>query len=297
MSEIISSVNSAFTLAFVVTSMFGLGLALTVRDLLAPLRNVRLVAAILAINFMLLPAVAWLLTRVLPLEADLKTGLILMSAVAGAPLAIKASQIAHGDPVLAGSLVTLQVVLTVLYLPAALPFLIPGIAVDAVGIALPLFLEILLPLGMGLVMNARYDEEAEMTQPVMADIANISLTLMLVLNLGNIPWVLGLVGTGAFAGALVIILSGLAAGYLLGGPDRRVRKTLALTSAQRNYAAAFVLAQGSFAGQPAVFLMLLSASLVSMAVVLVVAGEFGRREKAPGHDAAERAHIGGQEKA
>lgn len=297
MSEIISSVNSAFTLAFVVTSMFGLGLALTVRDLLAPLRNVRLVAAVLAINFVLLPAIAWLLTRVLPLGDDLKTGLILMSTVAGAPLAIKASQIARGDPALAGSLVTLQVVVTVIYLPAALPVLIPGIAVDAVGIALPLFLQILLPLGMGLLMNARYDGEAEMTRPIMAEIANISLALMLVLNLGNVPRVLGLVGTGAFAGALAIILSGLAAGYLLGRPDNRVRKTLALTSAQRNYAAAFVLAQGNFASQPDVFLMLLSASLISMAVVLVVAGEFGRREKAPERGAAGSARIGGQEEA
>lgn len=297
MSEVIGSINSAFTLAFVVTGMFGLGLALTVRELLAPLRAVRLVAAVVAINFVLLPVIAWLLTRVLPLADDLKVGLILMSTVAGAPLAIKATQIAQGDPSLAGSLVTLQVVATVLYLPVALPWLIPGIAVDAMGIALPLFLQVLLPLGMGLLMNARYDEEAEMAQPVMADVANISLALMLVLNLGNVPRVLGLAGTGAFAGALLIILAGLVAGWLLGGPDRRVRRTLALTCAQRNYAAAFVLAQGSFAGRPDVFLMLLSASLVSMAVVLVVAGEFGRRAGEPERGAAGSPHLGGREKA
>ena len=41
MSEIVGSLNSAFTLAFVVTSMFGLGLGLTLKDLLALLKNVR----------------------------------------------------------------------------------------------------------------------------------------------------------------------------------------------------------------------------------------------------------------
>jgi BASS family bile acid:Na+ symporter len=285
MNEIISSLNEAFTLAFVITSMFGLGLGLTVRDLLAPLRNVRLVLTALAINFVLLPGLAWLLTRLLPLDPDLKIGLILMSTMAGAPLAIKAAQLARGDTVSAGSLVTLQVIATVIYLPFALPLLVPGIAVDTVAIAMPLFLQILLPLGVGLLMNVRYDEEAEMTRPIIAEIANVSLAMMLVLNLGNVPHVLGLIGTGALAGALAIILSGLAAGYLLGGPDPKTRKTLALGSAHRNYAAAFVLAQGNFATQPNVFLMLLTASLLSMVVVLVAAGEFGRRERALEKDA------------
>lgn len=279
MSEIVSSLNSAFTLAFVVTSMFGLGLALTVQDLVAPFKNIRLILAALGISFVLLPGIAWLLTQVLPLQDDLKIGLILMSTVAGAPLTIKATQLARGNVVFAGSLITLQVIATVIYLPLVLPLLVPGIRVDAMAIAMPLFLQILLPLGAGLLMNVRYDEEAEMTRPIMGDIANISLAMMLVLNLGNVPQVLGLVGTGALAGVLVIILAGLGAGYLLGGPDLETRKTLAIGSAQRNYAAAFVLAQGSFATQQDVFVLLLTASLISMAVILVAAGEFGRRAR------------------
>jgi len=279
MSEIVGSLNSAFTLAFVVTSMFGLGLGLTLKDLLAPLKNVRLVIIALAINFILIPALAWVLTRLLPLNPDLQVGLLLMSAVAGAPLVIRASRLARGDVIAAGSLVTLQVVATVLYLPFVLPLLIPGVAVDTLAIAMPLFLQILLPLGAGLLMNVRYDEEADMTRPLMAEISNISLAMMLVLNLGNVPQVLGLIGTGAIAGALTIIFTGLAAGYLLGGPGVVMRKTLAIGSAQRNYAAAFVIAQGSFADRSDAFLMLLTASLISMVVILIIAGEFGRRAR------------------
>ena len=280
MAEIVSSFNSAFTLAFVVTSMFGLGLGLTVRDLLAPLGNVRLVLAALLVNFVLLPGAAWLLTQVLPLQHDLEVGLILMSTVAGAPLTIRAAQLARGNAAFAGSLVTLQVIVTVIYLPIVLPLLISNATVDAVGVAMPLVLQVLMPLGAGLLMNVRYDEEAEMTRPIMTEISNISLAAMLALNLGNVPQVLGLVGTGALASALGLILFGLASGYLLGGPDRKIRKTLALGSAQRNYAAAFVIAQGSFATQPDVFLMLLTASLISMMVVLIAAGEFARRDRA-----------------
>lgn len=286
MNDIISSLNGAFTLAFVITSMFGLGLASTVRDLAAPLRNLRLIVSALAINFVLLPGVAWLLTRLVPFDFDLKIGLILMSVVAGAPLAIRATQLARGDVILAGSLVTLQVIVTVCYLPLVLPILIPGIAVDATAVAMPLFLQVLLPLAAGLLMNVRYPDEAEMTRPIMAEIANISLAIMLVLNLSNIPRVLGLIGTGALAGAVAIILTGLAAGYLLGGPGPQTRRALALGSAQRNYAAAFVLAQDSFAAQPDAFLMLLTASLISMVILIVAAGEFGRRDRGLEMDAA-----------
>lgn len=291
MSEIVSSLNSAFTLAFVITSMFGLGLGLTVRDLLNPLANIRLLLSALAINFVLLPVVAWLLTRLLPLDEDLKIGIILMSAVAGAPLAIKAAQLARGDTVSAGSLVTLQVIVTVFYLPFVLPLLIPGVVVDAVAIAMPLFLQIVLPLGTGLFMNVRYDDEAEMTRPIMSEISNISLGMMLVINLGNVPQVLSLIGTGAIASALSVMLTGLGAGYLVGGSDPKMRKTLALGSAQRNYAAAFVIAQASFADRPNVFVMLLTASLISMVVVLVVAGEFGRRARKREKDAVKTVSL------
>lgn len=279
MQQIVSSLNRAFTLAFVITSMFGLGLGSTVRGLVAPLRNIRLVVAAVAINVLFLPGFAWILTHLLPLHRDLEIGLIVMSAVAGAPLAIKATQLARGDEAAAGSVVVLLVLVTVFYLPFALSFIIPGLAVDPVAVATPLVLEIVLPLAAGLIMNVRYDEEAQMTRRVMTEISNVSLAVMLVLNLGNVPEVVGLIGTGALASAIAIILAGFAAGYLLGGPDRGTRKAVAFGSAQRNYAAGFVLAQGSFAGQPDVFLMLLTASLLSMVLILVAAGELGRRAR------------------
>jgi BASS family bile acid:Na+ symporter len=279
-SEVISSLTSAFTLAFVVTSMFSLGLGLTVRDIVEPLKNLRLVFVTLAASFVVVPVVALLLAGIFQLPPALRTGIVLMSAVAGAPLALRASQIARGNVQFAVSMVVLQVVATVIYLPLALPLLIPGVQVDTVAVALPLVLQILLPLAFGLLMNARYDEEAEMTRPIMGDISNISLALMIVLNLTNVGQVLGLLGTGAILTAALVILGGLGAGYLLGGRDAATRRTLSLGTGQRNYAAAFVIAGGNFAALPNVFLMLLTASLISMILIMLVAGEMGRRARA-----------------
>ena len=289
MSQVVSSLTGAFTLAFVLTSMFGLGLGLTLREIVAPLTNLRFLVASLAASFLIVPGSAWGLARLLRLEPDLQVALIIFGSVAGAPLVLKQAQLARGDLRAAVSLVALQVVATVIYVPLALPLLIPGITVDPVGIAMPLLLQVLLPLGLGLLMNARYDEEAEMARPMMAEIANLSLALMLILNLGNVGDVFGLLGTGAITASILLVAVGFGAGWLLGGKAAATRRTLALGTAQRNFAAAFVIGAGDFADRPTVMIMLLAASLVSMILLLPLAGELGKRASArqrAGHAAA-----------
>lgn len=277
MQEVVASLTSAFTLAFVLTSMFGLGLGLTVGDIVAPLKELRFVLGALIANFIIVPAAAWALAELIGLGPDLRAGLIVFSAVAGAPLVLKEAELARGDLHVAVSLVTLQVVATVIYLPLALPLLLPGVAVDTVAIALPLVLQVLLPLGFGLLMKVRYDEEARMAQPIMREIANLSLGLLLILNLGNVRQVFGLLGTGAITATIVLLVVGGVAGWLLGGPRDTVRRTLTVGTAQRNFAAAFVIGGSSFSTRPTVMLMLLAASLISLVVLLPAASELGKR--------------------
>ena len=129
-----------------------------------------------------------------------------------------------------------------------------------------------------------------MTRPIMAELANISLGLMLVLNLWNIGEVLALLGTGSILAVTLVTALGFVAGYLLGGPDVATRRVLSIGTAQRNYAATFVLAASSFGAQRNVFLLLMAASLLSMIMAMLVAGEFGRRARSaaatPAPDAA-----------
>lgn len=91
MTDVVGTLTSAFTLAFVTTSMFSLGPGLTFEQLLRPLANVRLMVMALLANFAIVPLVAYFLSGIIGLEQDLRIGVILMSTVAGAPLAIKAS--------------------------------------------------------------------------------------------------------------------------------------------------------------------------------------------------------------
>ena len=67
MSEVLSTLQSLFTFAFVVSSMLVMGISLAVAQILEPLRNLRLVVMALVASFVIVPATAYLLKTVIPL--------------------------------------------------------------------------------------------------------------------------------------------------------------------------------------------------------------------------------------
>src|SRR5215211_805925 len=283
-----STLENLFTLAVVVTSMLSMGLSLTVSQILQPLRNTRLVIMALAANFVVVPAVAFALSRIIPLEQDVQIGLLLLGTAAGAPFLPKLAQIAKANVAFAVGLMTMLMIVTIVYLPIVLPLLLPGVEVAALQIALSLIVTMLVPLFIGLVVKARYEGAAGTLQPVMAQISTISLGLLLVLMLAlNFSNVIALFGTGAILATLLFLVISVLGGYLLGGPGTDTKRVLALGTGQRNLSAAFIIATGSFADQPNVLVYLAAAGLVGMVVLFPTAGEFGKRsETATGSEIA-----------
>jgi predicted Na+-dependent transporter len=278
MSELISTLANLFTTAFVVTSMFSFGLRLTLSEIIEPLRDIRLLLGTLAANFLIVPLVAVLLANLLGLEEDLRIGLILISIVAGAPLVPKLAQIAKANIPFAVASTALLVVATVIYLPLVFPLVLPGVRLDTMSIVRPLAIQIVLPLVLGLIVDYISKDEADVLLPVLGQIANVSLTLMLVLMLGgNVGNVIGLIGTGSIFAAILLFAVAMIAGYFLGGADTGTRRTLSMATGQRNLAAAFVVATGSFADRPSIVVFLAAAGLIAMIMMMPIAGWFGKR--------------------
>ena len=251
MAELLATLQNLFTFAFVVSSMLAMGLSLTVGQIVEPLRSVRLVLLALLANFVIVPATAYILAQVIPMDDQLQIGLILMGSAAGAPFLPKLAQIAKANVPFAVGLMALLIVVTVVYLPLVLPLLLPGVEVDAGKIALTLFGEMLVPLAIGLVVRARWAEAAGELQKPAAQVSNLSLVLLLVLMLGlNIENVIGLFGSGALLATLILVGVAIGSGYLLGGPGQDTRQVLALGTGQRNLAATFLIAGSNFADQP-----------------------------------------------
>ena len=245
-----------------------MGLGLTVMQIIAPLRNARLVAMSLVANFVLMPLAAVALAKMLRLHEPLGVGLLLLGAAAGAPFLPKLAQIAKGNLAFAVGLMVLLMVITVGYLPLVLPMLLPGVSVNPAQIARSLFLLMLLPLAGALAVNAQFPAAAARAKPVFDRLSSLGLLLVVSLQVVvNFTSVLSVFGTRAILAGLLFIAVGYGLGWLLGGPGADTRPVLGLGTAQRNIAAALVVGSQSFS-DPNVVVMVVVVAMVSLLILM-----------------------------
>lgn len=265
------------TLCFVVSSMLAMGSGLLLAQIAEPLRNVKLVALALIANFILMPAAAFGLALLLGLDKPFGLGLLVLGCAAGAPFLPKLADLAEGSLAFAVGMMVLLMVVSVAYLPIVLPLLAEGVSVNAMQIAQSLVLLMLLPLAIGLVLKARFEAVAEQVKPWLDRLSSISLILLIVLiTAANIDKVLQVFGTRAILAGLLFIAIGFGVGWLLGGRDTDTKKVLGLGTAQRNIAAALVVAGQSFS-DPKVVVLVTVVAILGMITLMPFARVLGKR--------------------
>ena len=280
MQEIIIMLINLFVLTFVLTSMFGTGLSLTVPQILEPLKDWKLVLLALVANFVIVPALAYVIALVLNLSEGMRAGLIILAACAGAPFLPKLAATAKGNLAFSVGLMVLLMVVTVGFAPIMLPLLIPGVAVNPWDIARPLITMMLIPLGVGLFVKAWTPGLADSLAPSMNQASSISLILMAVLGLFiGYRELLAAIGTGAFLAAGLLIGAALVIGFFVSSGGAATRSVMALGTGQRNISAALLIATTNFT-DPEVLVFVLVGSVVGLILLFLAAGFLGKRATA-----------------
>src|SRR5215467_9342718 len=275
--EFLTKIVPIAMLAFVVSSMLAVGVSLTIAQILAPLRNGRLVLLALIANFVVMPACALVIARLLRLDEPLAIALLLLGAAAGAPFLPKLAGIAKGNLAFAVGLMVMLMVLTVGYMPIVLPLLLEGVSVDPMKIARSLLLLMLLPLGAGLVLRARFRDVADRIRSPLNRISSLSLALLFVLLLvTNVRNVIALFGTRGILASILFLFAGAGVGWLLGGSGTGTRGVMALATAQRNIAAALVVGGQNF-NDPQVLVMVVVVAVVGLLILMPLARILGSR--------------------
>jgi predicted Na+-dependent transporter len=278
MTEVLETLALLSVLVFVIGSMMSMGLSLTMKQIVEPLKNARLVILALVANFILVPILAYLITLVLPLDEPLRIGLILLSTAAGAPFLPKLAQAAKGSTAFSVGLMVLLMVVTIIYLPIVLPLLLSGVAVNPWEIARSLIIMMLIPLAIGLFIKARYEETAASIQPTFGMASNIALLALTVLGLVlNFNSMIALVGSFGILAGIIFIVIALVIGYLLGGSEGGIKSVMGLGAAQRNISAALVVAAGNFGADVITYLMVIA--IIGLVILMPAAGELGKRMK------------------
>ena len=280
MSDVLAELVRVSALVFVLSSMLAMGLSLTIPQIIAPLRNLRLVLVALALNFIAIPLLAWGIQAVMNLDQDLYAGLVLVATAAGAPFLPKLAQMAKGDVAFSVGMMTMLMVLTVVYMPVALPLFLSDVEVSAGDIASSLITTMLLPLGIGLLMKARWPGTADTLQPHMSQASTFAI-LFLVVGGVILAWsdIVDLVGTGGLLAAVVFLVVALGLGYVSGGSDPATRSVLGLGTAQRNLSAALVVGAQNFSSEALTYVIVIA--LIGLVIVIPVAGELGKHAEKP----------------
>jgi bile acid:Na+ symporter, BASS family len=182
---------------------------------------------------------------------------------------------AHCDLGFAVALMTLLTVGTTLFMPFALPLIIPDLQASPWSIARPLVMFILTPLAVGMLLR-RNPAISAASQPIFTKLGSLSafvlLALLVVLYFRDL---LGVLGSGAIGASVIFIATLCAAGYVLGGSHVEIKGVLGLGTAARNVGAALVPASQSFSDSK-IIIMLVATTLV-MLIVLVPAAHWLRR--------------------
>jgi BASS family bile acid:Na+ symporter len=246
-------------------------LSLTVSQILAPLRNIRLIVLALLANFVLMPLAAFGIAKVLRLEEALGIALLLLGTASGAPFLPLLARVSKGNLAFSVGLMVLLMVVTVAYMPLVLPLFLEGVSVDPLKIGRSLVFLMLLPLAIGLLVKARVSGLAAKVQPSLGRLSLISLACLIVLLLiTNAQNVVSLFGTRGVLASILFILDGSGIGWVLGGPQSDTRGVMGLGTAQRNIAAALVVGGQNFS-DPNVIVMVVVVAIVGLLMLMPLA--------------------------
>jgi BASS family bile acid:Na+ symporter len=194
---------------FTVGNLAAMGLELNVREAIRALGNTRFVALAFVWGWVVGPAFAYLLTKVLPLAEPYAIGLLLAGPAPCAPFYPLVVKKARGDVAFAAAFLLLAAVGTVLMMPLMVPLLIKGLTVSAWAIAKPLLTLVLTPLLIGIALRVCAAPVAARLFPVVKRIAGIATLILLVLVL--VFYGKGMLNSmGGFAiGAQILFLGGM----------------------------------------------------------------------------------------
>jgi bile acid:Na+ symporter, BASS family len=226
---------------FMVGNLFDMGLRLKLEAAIGGLRDRRFVALSLLWGFVLLPACALLLTRIIPLADPYIIGFILLAMTPCAPFLPPMVERARGDVGYTAAFMLLCSVFTVVYMPLAVPLLVKGFTANPWTIAKPLLLFLLIPLALGMFLQHRSGALAARLHPSVKKVTGIDTLLMLLLCVVVYgKEFLELVGSHAIGVQLLFFSLATIAPYLLGfGLGHGQKSVLSLGMATRNLGAAF----------------------------------------------------------
>jgi bile acid:Na+ symporter, BASS family len=272
---------------FVVVYMLSVPLETTRGEIIKTLGHLNLMGRALLANFVIIPILGILITRFSDLSPDIRTGFLLLAMAPGGLLALQFARISNGNRVFAVALLFVFCLLAILITPALvlLFFYREGAGkLPFAWLILMLFLLIVVPVLVGRVLQRLIPKHAPKLG-LWLDRLSIVIFIIAAVTAGRYRSpAIKLMGTNGIAAIVLLIFAAWIVGWLLGGPETRNRKVLAISSSMRNVGVCLPIAANYFAGTEVFIPMLAFSSIMipmNMVFALVTGRATGKKLRTP----------------
>ena len=226
--------------------MFCMGSSLTLADFKRAFNHYPVLLLGLTLQFGLMPFISWQLSLLAGLSVTLTTGMILVGSVSGGTASNVICYLCKGDVALSITLTAISTCLAVVATPLLVyAYLSQTIEIPVQGMIVSIFQVVVLPVGLGVLLNRYIPIVVIPFKKFGADIAILIICILIAIivalnhdDLGSIsPLIFGLV--------LIHNISGLFLGYLITyllTRDLKLSKTIAIEVGMQNSGLAVALA-------------------------------------------------------
>ena len=272
MEEIPAYINMLSYL-FVVVYMLSVPLETTRGEIIKTLGDLNLTGRALLANFIVIPILGIVIARLFDLPPDIKTGFLLLAMAPGGLLALQFARISNGNRIFAVALLFVFCLLAILITPVLVLLFFYREGAGKLPFAWLILLLLLLIVVPALVGRALQRLIPQHAPKVGLWLGRLSIVIFIIAAVAagryKTPAV-KLMGTNGIVAIVLLILCAWGVGWLMGGPEIRNRKVLAISSSMRNVGVCLPIASNYFVGTE-VFIPMLAFSGIMIPMNMVFA--------------------------
>jgi BASS family bile acid:Na+ symporter len=263
---------------FVAVYMLSVPLETTRGEIIKTMSNFNLMGRSLLANFIIIPILGIVIAQFFDLPPDIRTGFLLLAIAPGGLLALQFARISNGNRVFAVALLFIFCLLAILITPTLVLLFFSREGAGKLPFAwliMMLCLLIVVPALVGRALQRLIPQHAPNLGLWLGRLSIVIFIVAAVMAGSYKTPAVKLMGTNGIAAIVLLILGAWILGWLLGGPEVRNRKVLAISSSMRNVGVCFPIATNYFAGTE-VFIPMLAFSGIMIPMNMVFALVTGR---------------------
>jgi len=235
---------------FIIIYMISVMLETTRGAIIGTLGDVGLTGRTLLANVVLVPLIGLVLAHLFALRPEIRLGFLLLAIAPRGPFALQFARVSKGNLVLAVALLILLSVIAVLFTPVLVELLFPT-GTSRLPFAWLLTLLMMLIIAPLLVGRALQQLMPEVAPKLGRILGVVSLVIFIIgaVSAGKYKTpAIKAMGADGIGAIIALTLGSWVIGWLLGGPEIRNRKVLAISTSMRSVGVCFPIAVNYFPG-------------------------------------------------